>query len=332
METFMKLISGITLDKIILFLLGLGTIRSIISAWGIVPEDDKFFSRLIYGYGYGKRHIIMNKEEIIKLGEQLKTENDDHEKNEHFYIDSDTKCYQVLLRLIKHCMFKFNEPTRIGDESPILTEFYIDTMAGVHEEDIQYTMRDLMIYLVKKYYNDIPNFVITPKNGNTSFGKIMALSYKVPILLHKHARDPSRVVTDLITINDKTKAKNHFKVNFEGSLSNDIKHDGILIDCNASSGKQIIHAVREFKELIKQQNGINGCYPTLNHVFTLFRANDDKRFDEEIKQNEINFHCILKLSEEIKHKIYNNDNDLSEGDIKEIINELRKQGYLMLQT
>ena len=320
---------NLVLTNIILFLLGLGTIRSIISASGIVSENGKFFSRLIYG----RRHFAMTKEEIIKLGEQLKAENERPEKMKDRHINTDTKCYQELLRLINRCMVKFDEQTRIGDESSFFSEFYIDTMSGIHEEEIQYMMKELMRYLISKYYKVIPKFVITPKNGNPSFGKIMALCYKVPLLLHKHTKDPSRALIEPTGIDTKIKAKNDFRVNFEGSLSDVMtnKHDGILVDCNASSGKQIINAVREFKELINQQEGINGYYPTLKHVFTLFRVNDDKKFDEDIQQNGIKFHCIFILYEDIKHKIYNNGKSLSEVEINGIINELKKRGYLLPQ-
>jgi len=319
-----------------MFLLGLDTVRAIISASGIVPENDKFLSRIIYG----KKRPATVKEALIELGyKPLRTEgiiNEFKFIKDRLINKDDDWCYKELIRLINQCMVKFDEEIQYGEDSPVRTKYYIDTMSGIHNPEIQEKMKDIMTYLINKYYKKgIPKFIITPKNGNLLFGKVIAISYSIPVLFHKPTKNnPSRATNVTQTVPyTKSRAESEFKVNFEGSLSSDMtkKHDGILVDCNVAGGTQIIEAVEEFRKLIRLQGGINNCHPTIKHVFTLFRVNDDPGFDKRFEDAKTKFHCILMLSEDIKIKIYNQGYPLSDGEIDAIINELEQRGYLFLR-
>jgi hypothetical protein len=321
-------VNGILLG-IILFLLGLDTIRMIINITGIVDEDVPF-GRIIYG----KKRPVTIKAALKELGY---TERKSDDINVELSFKAVTKrlahkddewCYRKLIMLIKDCMVECNSEVSYGNN---ITEYYIDTMSGVHDRENRKIMRDLILYLLKTRGKLRPRFVVTPKSGNPMLGTSIASSLGIPILLHKYEKDPSRVMT-IDTESEAHTAQARFNVNFEGASTLNVnkKLEGIFIDCNTSGGSLIVSAGREFEELITLQGAKDGNCPTVKHAFVLFRVDDDSPYDERFKEAGIELNCILMLSEDIKNKIFELSEKPSATDINSIIADLRQKNYLLL--
>lgn len=316
--------------NIIFILLGIDTIRVIINALGFYKEEWPF-SWIIYG----KKRPSTIEEALIKLGysKQITRNITDiispAKVFRHLDKKDDEWCYSNLIKLINRCMVKYDRAVNYGNS---MTEYYIDTMSGFHKSDEnKHIMHELMIYLLKKHKKFSPSFIITPKNGNPLFGWNIASSLNIPILLHKHKNESSRV-SPREAESEVCTAPSLFNVNFEGASLLDVnkKSEGILLDCNISGGSQIIWAGEEFKKLITLQGVNNKRCPTIKYAFALFRVDDDSKADKQFIDAGIEIKCILKLSEDVKHKIFDLKENPSDADISVIIEELKKVGYLLL--
>jgi len=321
------------INNIILLLLGFDTIRVIIGAMRIVDEDKHgCLSNIIYG----KRRPSTIKAALRDLG-YSEIKSDEYSSSlsnkaisKQLSRKDNLWCYRELIKLLRRCIIKCDKKVTYGNNT---TEYYIDTMSGVDNEDNREIMRELMIYLLKAHGKLKPKFVITPKNGNPTFGaSVCSLLGPTPLLLHKHKEDPSRVKP----IESESKvdtAQPLFRVNFEGSAQLNIndKQEGIIIDCNTSTGTQIQEAAKEFEELIVLQGAKDGHCPIVKSAFVLFRVDDDPDLDRQFKESGIKLNCILMLSENIKQKIYDElSSNPSDTEIETIINVLKENGYLLL--
>ncbi|TKJ44269.1 hypothetical protein CEE36_00575 [candidate division TA06 bacterium B3_TA06] len=291
-------ISNITLI-IVAAILGLLTIRWLISASGIVPKKWKF-SWLFYGRDDSE---LITKTVKKVLNEQKKEE----ETRSISRFKANWKYNEVynLIALLSNCIIKTNKEVRYGESSRVWTRYYINSMGIAKNEKALSIMVGIMSQLVNR---EIVNgqttypsydFIITPKGGNPIFGEKFAETEGAHLILHKHEEDSSKLHEGGKWIN--------LRINFEGFSEIAPPHKkklrGIAMDCNASGCTQIRESIKEFNKCVKATQA-KGYIEPVRDAFILFRpdAKNDK-IDDVLEGEGIKLHRIMDFSEEAKTEL-----------------------------
>lgn len=291
------------IDKIIIIFLGLMTLRDIIAFSGIVPQNKKY-SWIIYN-NYDSyiisetlKSVGIDKQDVKNLIEK-KT----FEKNHHVI------SLENLIEIISKYIIYHQGKVQYGYKTPINTTFYISTVEASYEPDYLSWMCFLLNDLVLDNYNKniipkLPDFIITPKGGNTHLGRTFADSKNILFVTSKYSVR-STYVTFL-----KSEYEYNLKTNYEGSWSllekqknsGEDKLYGIVVDCNTTTGEQIIDTINDFNYLISE---LNLNIEQITDAFTLFRPvdNDKCDIDEKFKRNGFKLHRYFDLTESNKELI-----------------------------
>lgn len=310
------------IDLIIIAWLGLMTLRSVIANSEVFPRDKKY-SWLIYSkYETGlviqalkeagiteydkalvNRVLIdagIEREDIKSLISKKKFESDYHEIN-----------LENLIEIISKYLICHEGKVEYGYKTPIKTQFYISSVEASHDEEYLEWMCILLNSLILDKKNQrsiefLPDFIVTPKGGNTHFGRTYAEKRHIFFITSKYSLRSSYVKFLTGT------SEYELKTNYEGSWQllehqkrkeKDEKLCGIVVDCNTATGEQIVDTMVDFNNLISE-SGIN--VEPLKYAFTLYRSTDNSLCNVDAKFEEKGFRLFryFDLSEAVKKLIW----------------------------
>lgn len=310
------------IDFIVIAWLGLMTLRGLVANSGVVPRDKKY-SWLIYSKyetelviqalkaagitEYDKtlvnRALIdagIEREDIKGLISKKKFETDYHGIN-----------LENLLEIISKYLICHEGKVEYGYKTPIKTTFYISSVEASHDEEYLEWMCILLNSLILQMKEQhsieyLPDFIVTPKGGNTHFGRTYAEKRHIFFVTSKYSLRSSYVKFLTGT------SEYELKTNYEGSWQlleyqkgrqKDRKLHGIVVDCNTATGEQIVDTMVDFNNLI-YKSGIN--VEPLKYAFTLYRSTDNSLCDVDAKFEEKGFRLFryFDLSEVVKKLIW----------------------------
>lgn len=293
------------LTKVLLGLLTLDTIRAVIAMLGWVKPESKI-AWIIYGR-YDKNLIISalqdmgysheKREKIIRGMKKIAAD----ARRQTGVVEHDVDV-QLIILLAKY-IEKFPDGIRFSEESVSESHYYVDTMEISHDEKDLRIMHTIMLHLIQKnrMLQKIPSAIISPKSGNPVFAQTLATTLGSQLLIAKSESDPSRVssygsnTTEL------------FKINYEGSwkvLRSSNNFDCIILDCNTTTGGQLIEIIAELNGVIQEQgNAIKIKRP--QQAFVLFCADKNgEDIDKKFKSHGITLHRYFDLDENTKEMLY----------------------------
>lgn len=292
------------IEKIIIYFLGVMTLRELIAFSGLIPKDMKF-SWIIYNT-YDKfiinetlKSLGIERKDVINVIKEKKFTKDYHKINK-----------DNLIEIISKYIIYHEGKVEYGYKTPINTTYYISTVEASYDSEylswMCFLMNDLVLDTYKKMrIKKMPDFILTPKGGNTHLGRIYADNRKILFLTSKYSVK-STYVTFL-----KNEYEYNLKTNYEGSwklletLSKNGSIDklyGIVVDCNTTTGEQILDMMKDFNKLVTD---LNLNIDEVTDAFTLFRPVDNKKcdIDEKFKNHGFMLHRYFDLSEENKELI-----------------------------
>jgi hypothetical protein len=245
------------------------------------------------------------------------------------YKDPSVKLVSLLSRNI------YNAKSEYGINTPVNSEYYINTMDASHIGYELNLMCDLIAILIdKKGGCTKPDFIITPKNGNPVLGKSYAQSKNTISILSKHEKDKSYA-----DFNKNENPLATLMINFEGfselyKIANDkpdINLNGIVIDCNASGGSLILETINSFNKLLnelkKTKKDLN--IESLEYSYVLYRPDNEENIDDKFKDDNCFCERYFDLTENYKKRIYDNKNNYYNefrrgNNLNKIIKDLRE--------
>lgn len=294
------------IDTIILFLLGLDSIRMVISFLGIVKPTAKY-AWLIYG----RYDVNLVERALIQLGyncndAKVITKNISDIRQgviENHGINKENACGKLIVLLSRY-IDRFECPINYGGNSISQSSFYINTMALSHDTDDLNELVSIMLHLMRSNLEKDPDFIIVPKGGNLFFAREVSKYYKADLVVVKEEEDKSTVTSSVQTDSEKV-----FKVNFEGigpvlekSKKSDSTLTGCLIDCNISGGTQLLSSLKKINRMIDECN-LNIEKP--KKAFILFRADMDRKdIDQQFNDLNCALYRYFDLDEESKNMIW----------------------------
>lgn len=304
-------------EWVIITVLGFFSIRDIIAAFGNVPRNNKWYSKLVYGnhdenliakilsdWGYSDKTAVAIDKSVkgIAINSQ-KT----YVKN---YFE------KLLFLLAKYTM---HFPANVNYSSDVNSNFYVDTMEASTNSISLMEMTELMINLINKSRKSRPDVIVVPKGGNVELAQTVAMKFGAKLVVVKDKSDDSRA-----TSIDSSNKECH-KVNIEGSweLFRQRKKRAILIDCNTSRGTQLINVVKEFNSAVDSGMKVS----KITDVFVLYRVdNGNTQIDDMFKDEECILHRYFDLDEDCKKLLYDLHPDCIKNNVtvydKKIKNEI----------
>ena len=286
-DAISQYISKVPTD-IIIIILALETLRNVIAWLGIVPKGKKY-SWLIYR-SYSS---LIVEDTLTALG--FTNQKQKEILNTITYL-GDSNVIKGAAKELVLLLSNYTRETTLeltyGKNTPVNTKYYINTMEASQNPLHLDIMCKIMMSLINKD-NSIhkrPDFIITPKIGNPVFGHKFAEMNRMICLLRKGGSDKSRAQFDH-TADITTSAVDNLRVNYEGfqyllNKSNELQVGnkplyGVIIDCNASGGSEILETIQEFNKLIEQTHL---KIERIQYAYILFRpdvhADADKSFHE----------------------------------------------------
>lgn len=340
------------IDFIVIAWLGLMTLRGVIANSGVVPRDKKY-SWLIYNKyetdlvvqalkeagitEYDKTLVNraltdagIERKDIRGLISKKKFEDNYREIN-----------LENLIEIISKYLICHEGRVEYGYKTPIKTTFYISSVEASHDEEYLEWMCILLNSLILEKKDDnlieyLPDFIVTPKGGNTHFGRTYADKRHIFFITSKYSLRSSYVKFLTRT------SEYELKTNYEGSwklLENqesrqkDDKLHGIVVDCNTATGEQIVETMVDFNKLISK-SGINVA--PLKYAFTLYRSTDNNlcNVDAKFEENGFRLFRYFDLSEAAKKLIWEKRGHQDRLDVhleedKKTIEEILKQIELL---
>lgn len=310
------------IDVIVLAWLGLMTLRGVIASSGIIPRNKKL-SWLIYNT-YETELVIqalksagitqydkalvnkaltdagIERKDIKSLISRKKFETDHHGIN-----------LENLVEIISKYLIFHEGKIEYGYKTPINTTFYISSVEASHDEEYLEWMCILLNNLILEKNNQhlieyMPDFIVTPKGGNTHLGRTYAKKRSILFITSKYSLRSSYVTFLTGT------SEYELKTNYEGSWQlleyqkvqqEGEKLHGIVVDCNTATGEQIVDTMVDFNNLLSK-SGINVA--PLKYAFTLYRSTDNSLCDVDARFEENGFHLFryFDLSEAVKRLIW----------------------------
>jgi hypothetical protein len=288
---------------IILILLALDGLRNFIAHLNWIPRDWK-----ISNFFYGKRDKRIIQEALIDLG-YTKVDNIVKGMSKRELLDlkllPPTNCYRKLLKVIRECMINTQKELqyRSGDKN-VSTSYYIHTMMASQDNHMIEDMSELFIYLINSIICQKKlDFIIVPKNGNPLLGNFVSKSMGARCILYKDKVDSSRANDPQVAVGG-CNSELDLEINFEGAhyLNKNQKLKGMVLDCNISSGDNLIEIANAFNRAITQTKA---NIDKIVDIFTLFIADDThKDIDKKFKNHNFKLHRFFDLNENLKQDIF----------------------------
>jgi hypothetical protein len=259
------------INRIILTVLGISTLRWIFAKTGWFPMHKKF-SRLIYDeYDSG---IISETLKRIGL-----TENEVRNHISLIRIPKNAATLDKIICLCINNIIDFQEKKQYGYTSPVSSRYYINSIESSYNSTERRIMAQGILDLCATNMPSLPDFIITPKNGNPHLSYAISEEKKnIHMIVVKSEQEGSYV-------------RKGGEINYEGitALVNDIKDHpdkiffGVAVDCNASGCGGLKNIISRFNEEI--QNKYQRNIEAINKAVILFRPdnNNDIDVNETIK-------------------------------------------------
>lgn len=295
-------------DHLILGFLGIMTLRDLIAMSGLFPRNKKY-SFLIYN-NYDN-YII--KETLKSVGiEKRDIMNTIYEKGLNYGGDIGIK---NLIQIISQYLIKVKGNVQYGNNPVITTKYYIATVEATYSDNKDYLswmchlLGDLIINNLKKNnYMNRPDFIITPKGGNTNLGRAYAYSTNALFITSKY-----RSLKSSYVMFNPGEPEFELKTNYEGawelikkaeSLEQGKKLFGVVVTCTTATGEQIVETMKSFNSFVKR---MNLPIEPVKYAFTLYRAIDNNELNIDVKFEQLNYalYRYFDLSENNKELIYN---------------------------
>jgi len=345
---------------IILVILSLATLRDVLAKFHLIPaKEGKWWSKILYG-DVSKESIInilckinLHEDDIPLIIEKLKGNNLEKgiikevfdeigvseikakQRLSNNLFDSESisqpniRLLELILKYIQKgaCTFSTN--------LSISSNYYINSMDASHNNADLNIMSNIIIRLLQQNGFKKLDFILTPKSGNTLLGRDVAEKLNCTSIFCKKQSDNSHVSLEdnsLLTA---------FVTNFEGvsyllekSKSKKTNLNGVIIDCNSSSGDTLKDCMQSFNTNIEALKGLNSDFDNIdivNSAFVLFRPVNNSTIDIDDKFKNEGFKCVryLDLCETSKEAIFdykkrNKKTSYSyyEKDDKELINSI----------
>ena len=302
------------LDILIITWLGLMTLRELIAASNIFPRDKKL-SWLIYNKqetelvrqalkeagitDYDKRLVAsvlkeagIEREDVRQLILQKQFEKDKREVNE-----------ENLVEIISRFILRHEGEIQYGFKTPIRTQYYISSIEASYDPTYLNWMCILLNGLILDARDSgqlrrIPDFIITPKGGNTRLGLAYAEKLQILFITSKYSLRSSYVS---FLSGD---SNYELRTNYEGFWELYERQKscegaglyGVVVDCNTATGEQIIDTMLDFNKLVKDAKL---KIEPLAHAFTLYHSVDNSQcdVDKRFKEKGFALHRYFDLSE-----------------------------------
>lgn len=309
-QTIITFITSITINDIVLTILGLDTLRSVLASLGIVKRETPFLGRIIYG----KYDVIIVKEALRELGYSTQQAErivgrlknvTDKEK----YPQADTALR--LLYILSKYIIKFENVISYGliSEGKMLSysNYYINTMEATHNQNDLKELSHIMIRLLRNNKEDRVDFIIVPKGGNPLLAQYIANELGANLIIAKDINDSARPQESGEL--DRIGRIRYEGLNFLLERSDTKQIKGIVLDCNTSGGTQLVTIISDFNDLVEKCNypivPICNCYV----LFKLVKLdiNSGKEINIDKKFDDINCHLfrLFDLDEEDKKELCN---------------------------
>lgn len=309
-------------NKLIIFILGLDTIRAFIAATGIIDRNLPIIGRILYGkydedvLTAALRRLGYGKKESTSIVSKLKNK----EKKSQNFSKKNTAGY--LLNILSKYTIEFQNEISYGliaaEKRVSYSKYYINTMDAVHNNDILNDLSLGMIRLINKSVQTV-DYIIVPKGGNPLLAQRIAEQLGINLIIAKDKNDSARPPQN----GGEEEKEKVFGIRYEGvrdvleKAKEGRKQKGIIIDCNTSGGTQLLNIAKEFNSFIS--TGFEKIEP-ISEIFVLFKlVKMDPETNTEVKIdnafNDINCHL---------HRFF----DLDEGD-KSVLAQLPDDDYYM---
>ena len=304
---------GIIVWFLIYIALTVDGFRAVIAMLGVVPRNNKWLSRLIYGkydrivlyealkdLGYPQRDA-----EALVSGLQKSAP-----VNRPSGVNKENVTMQVLAVLANYIQ-KFPRNIQYGGTTFSNSTYYIDTMEAVHDDKMLSVLVDAMVVLISETLKGKkPDVIFTPKGGNPILAKAVADSFSAKLVVVKPKKnDKSRAnLSGSLTPEEEFLL---FKSNYEGAWTVATHAGesqlGIVIDCNASGGSQLHEIAGDLNRLIDKlaTTDYKLNIKKIRDVFVLFRADTrHKNVDKKFGDIGLHIHRFFDLQEPEKESLY----------------------------
>jgi hypothetical protein len=276
-------------------LLGLSTLYSIlrgfIASTDIVPKKWKH-AHIVYGDSVNLNKILSD------IGFPIEQTGN---KISKLSLPKDAKILDKILCICINSIYKSKNQISFGRKTPVNTWYYMNTMATVHNNEDLETMAMGILVLCDNYFQRLPDFLITPKNGNPILAyEIAKIQPTIHTILIKDPEESSFArghEDDVVYIN--YEGINHLLKDIENSKGNR-KYYGIAVDCNFSAGGTLLRAINDFNKTVGELHKEN--IEKISDAFVLFKADDTHNIDANFENKKI--HRYFDLTEEIKGEMY----------------------------
>lgn len=330
------------IEKLILTLLSIVTLRDVLIYFGIVRIDSKL-GKIIYGR-YSNDIV---KHALVELGFKIEDFTTLKKQLEitarKIAVKGETikDPYIKLVNLLAKNFICFGKQVKYGDVTPKSSNYYLNTMEASHNQEDLDCMTSLIYELVNQDYKDgiiskFPDFILTPKSGNPLLGYNFAKTYERVCIFKKGIGEKSSAKLS----DDDYEYK--LKTNYEGmwdllricEKDKDRELVGIIIDCNSSGGTQILDVLNDFNRIIEKQT-LN-IKPVTN-AYILFRSDDSIDLDRKFADMNYRLVRYLDLNEEMKESLYSTLASLksmnqyipeNQGKIVEYLDMLKEKGLI----
>jgi hypothetical protein len=271
-------------NTIVLAILSISTIRWIVAKIGLVPKDSKF-SFLVYD----KYDAGIISETLGRIG---LTVTDVQNYISLIKIPKDANMLEKIICLCINNIVEFPEKIQYGHNSPASSKYYINSMESSYDPAERRIMAQGILDLCADKIKRIPDFIITPKNGNPHLSYTISEEKKnIHMIVVKSEQEGSFVPKG-------------GEINYEGitALVKDIRDHpdkiffGIAVDCNASGCSGLKNIISRFNEEI--QNKYQRNITAINKAVILFRPDSDNNIDDN--SDPVTIFRYFDLDEEIK--------------------------------
>lgn len=312
---------GLSFNSMIIGFLGAMTLRDLIAVYGLVPRNKRF-SFLIYN-NYDN-YIV--KETLKAVG--LETKDITNTIYKRKFKDGEDIGIRELIQLISKYLIRAEGNIQYGKTTKISTKYYISTVEATYKREYLRWMRHLLGSLISNVLSQessmhTPDFIITPKGGNTNLGRSYANYTKALFITSKYQSLESSYVSL-----ESGESEFGLKTNYEGawklidkaqSLEKGRKLFGVVVDCNTATGDQIVETLASFNSLV---DDLGLPIESVKYVFTLYRAIDNTKYDidSRFKTHGYKLYRYFDLSESNKELIYK-----KRGNKKEFLDVYKKR-------
>lgn len=307
----MSLLANLDFNEIILFFLGIFSVRQLIAQNIDIPLPSKW------------RWLIYNKKDLVQpvLCRRAYEMNSLAAKKQ-----SSSSIIEKLLELDSRHIKYYEDGLGHGRSTRIQSKYFINTLEASYNEDDLGTMTSAIHSLITS--SNLPShkidFVLYLKSGNQ-------------ILARNIFKNVDRDMIYICRLDDSSSsyplrpnvAAHMFSVQFENldtllqaaQNARNGKLTGIVVDCSISTGGGIKSAIKQFNQLIEQENlNIN----KVEHAFVLYAHKPFQ--DDECK--DFTLHRFFDMDEETRELIYRMYKGEDNIGCAEVYDHLKRQQLL----